>query len=256
MTKKINFDINMEKQLENRLRELAERSFQTGRYTYSDFLSEGECTLFLMEAGKFSFASPYLFGGADGCVRKVVRFGDISENNLRFPISTLKISPKNQKFAEKLSHRDILGATLSLGIERALIGDIIIKDNNTSFIFCLERIADFLTQNLTRIRHTEVICAHSSENIPPSNTRITERYFASSLRRDCVIAAVFRLSRNDVKEAFEHDLITINGMSCKNISAEIRSGDSIALRGKGKFYFVSSERTARGSEHITVERPT
>lgn len=245
----------MEKQLENRLRELAERSFQTGRYTYSDFLSEGECAQFLAEAGKFSFASPYLFGGADGCVRKVVRFGDISENNLRFPISTLKISPKNQKFAEKLSHRDILGATLSLGIERALIGDIIINDN-ISFIFCLDRIADFLTQNLNRIRHTEVICARSPETIPPSNTRKTERYFASSLRRDCVIAAVFRLSRNDVKEAFEHDLITINGIFCKNISAEIRSGDSIALRGKGKFYFISSERTARGSEHITVELPT
>lgn len=35
----------------------------------------------------------------------------------------------------------------------------------------------------------------------------------------------------------------------------MKAGDSVALRGKGKFYFISSELTAKGREHFTIERP-
>ena len=46
--------------------------------------------------------------------------------------SRLHITPVNSKFSDKLSHRDILGAVLNLGIDRSKIGDIILEDNKSS----------------------------------------------------------------------------------------------------------------------------
>ena len=44
---------------------------------------------------------------------------------------------------------------MSLGIERNLLGDIYI-DGKTAYLFCLDHIADYLKQNLTQIRHTNI----------------------------------------------------------------------------------------------------
>ena len=47
-----------------------------------------------------------------------------------FPISVLRIEPLINKFAEELGHRDYLGAVMNLGMERDVIGDILIRDKS------------------------------------------------------------------------------------------------------------------------------
>lgn len=46
------------------------------------------------------------------------------------PIKLIEIAPINSHYADKLSHRDVLGAILNLGIVRNKIGDIFLKDNS------------------------------------------------------------------------------------------------------------------------------
>ncbi|MBQ6096724.1 MAG: hypothetical protein IJK99_03150, partial [Bacteroidales bacterium] len=46
-------------------------------------------------------------------------------------------------------------AILNLGIDRSLTGDILIR-GKTAWLICLQNIADFLTDSLTRIRRTPV----------------------------------------------------------------------------------------------------
>lgn len=71
----------------------------------------------------------------------------------KYPIKCLKAEPLAAKFSEDLTHRDFLGAVLNLGIERAVIGDILVQ-KHTAWIFCHEKIADYIIENLTRVRHT------------------------------------------------------------------------------------------------------
>ena len=59
------------------------------------------------------------------------------------------------KFAETLSHRDYLGALMNLGIERYLIGDILV-DEKCAYIFCMSHIMDLLKEQLGQVRHTRV----------------------------------------------------------------------------------------------------
>lgn len=50
-----------------------------------------------------------------------------------YPIDCLRIEPKALKFSEELSHRDYLGALLNLGVDRSVIGDIVVQKKLPGF---------------------------------------------------------------------------------------------------------------------------
>ena len=143
--------------LKKRLEELARRSYTQNMFTFTDFLSLPELDLFYQNEPQLRFAGVTVFGGAEGVDRKIIRFG--SQEDLgyeeEFPIVCIAIEPILEKFGENLSHRDYLGALMNLGIERENLGDIFIKGKN-GYVFCLERIAEYILENLTQVRHTHV----------------------------------------------------------------------------------------------------
>jgi RNA-binding protein YlmH len=108
-----------------------------------------------------------------------------------FPISGLRIAPKNMKFASEFSHRDVLGSVLGLGLERDVIGDIYVKEKD-AYLFCAERIATFLTEQLSQVRHTNVVCslAQADEDAFEKEFQVVSRT-VSAIRIDSVAAAVF-----------------------------------------------------------------
>ena len=123
--------------------------------------------------------------GAEGCARQIARFGSCGCNG-DFPVVCLKITPKSRKFAQPYTHRDLLGALLSLGIERSAIGDLIVGED-CSYAFCLARIAPYLCENLTSVRHTDVVCTLTEERPKIANERRSERVTLSSLRCDVTV---------------------------------------------------------------------
>ena len=61
-------------------------------------------------------------------------------------MTCLKIEPKALRFSEELGHRDYLGALLNLGVDRSVVGDILIKDKEawfSVFIRCLTFLLKF-----------------------------------------------------------------------------------------------------------------
>lgn len=85
------------------------------------------------------FAGITLYGGREEAERKILRFGSEAELGYEqpFPICCIRIRPLSAKFADKLSHRDYLGALMNLGIERSTIGDILPGEGEA---FCSVRI--------------------------------------------------------------------------------------------------------------------
>ena len=115
---------------------------------------------------------------------------------VEYPVCWLEIQPAYPKYAEKLGHRDFLGSILGLGLERSCIGDLLIE-NSTARILCLERVQDFIIQELTQVRHTSVQA--KVIEIPESVARPkfeTIHGTVNSLRLDAVISLAFRLSRS------------------------------------------------------------
>ena len=143
----------------------------------------------------------------------MIRFGDPEElgYELPFPIVTLLISPVSPKFAERLSHRDFLGALMNLGIERSKLGDIVLRDGE-AYLFAREEIAEYIKESLTRVRHTDVRVS-LAECIPDGELYRTEprRIVLNGERVDAVIAKVYNLSRDEAQRLFAGRLVFING---------------------------------------------
>lgn len=237
------------------LTDLSEKTDRQGIFTFSDFLTPEEQSALLgikRQTGYFEF-----FGGADGTERNVVRFGNPADFGYTedYPILCLKVSPKNVKYAEKLSHRDYLGALMSLGIERNLIGDIIVKGAD-AYIFCLERIKNYLTENLTSIRHTDVkteVCT----SLPEGKLFETQelRLTVTSLRLDCVFAGVSNKSRSNVDELLRQKKVFLNSVICENGAKTLSPGDKVSVRGFGKFILADViGASKKGKEMILIEK--
>lgn len=239
----------------NRLKDLSEKSDKNLRFTFTEFLSlDEQSALKSIEREVSTFS---LFGGAPGCERVIARFGNPNDFGYEedFPISILKLQPKLKKFADDLVHRDFLGALMNLGIERKLLGDIIVKDN-VAYVFAMEKIADYICENLTRVKHT-VITPQIVPDIPEGQLFKTESISipVSSLRLDCIIAGIYNLSRSQVVEIFSSQKVFVNGRLIENISHAPKEKDIISVRGFGRFVFSSTGGTSKkGRVYVNLEK--
>lgn len=235
------------RQLGKRLTELAEKSSRQSIYTFTGFLGPAELDVYYRMERELSYAHPMLFGGTEGAERLVVRFGSPAETGYEeaFPIVLLKMEPLQQKYADVLGHRDFLGALMNLGIERSTLGDIFLKDN-CGYLFCLESIADFVAEELRKVKHTDIKCglAEASEALEKQE-KVRHSLTVSSERADAVIAALYHFSRTRSVELFRAKRVFINGKICENNSCILKRGDAVSVRGMGKFYYDGADRETR-----------
>ena len=191
------------------------------------------------------------FGGYENAERVVIGFGEEIKNE-DFPICCIKIEPLQQKFADKLSHRDFLGSLMNLGINRSTLGDIII-DDNCGYLFCLESISDYILENLTRVKHTSVKCTIISADKELKIKEPEEKeIIVSSIRADAIIGAVYKLSRNQVSALFSQQLVFINSKCITKPSAFLRENDVVSVRHKGRFVFCGELRKTK-KDRVIVE---
>ena len=230
--------------LQKRFLELAEKSYVRGSYTFTNFLSLAEQDIFQRVRREFAHVPCRLFGGCE----------DLCGYDQPFPIQCVKAAPLSRKFADKLTHRDVLGALMNLGIDRAQLGDIVVREE-AAYLFCTETIAPFLLENLTRAKHTELTCS-LSETLPEGSlfTLQPESCLVSSERADGVAAHVYRLSRNEMAERIRAGKLFVNGRRCESGSLVLKPGDVVSLRGEGRFRYGGVEReTKSGKFSVTIE---
>ena len=236
------------------LKDLSKKADRSGRYTFSDFLNLDEQNT--LQSAKRDLIRFECFGGGMGCERVMARFGALDEMGYEapFPIVCVKICPLQQKFADELTHRDILGAVMNLGIERGCLGDIVLRDN-VAYLFALERIAPYICENLTKVKHTTVYC-EITDTPPEGELYRTEpvRLNVTSLRVDCAVAALYHLSRGNTEKLFTAQKVFINGRLCSG-SVQLKENDVISVRGFGRFAFASvTGNTKKGRNIIIVNQ--
>ena len=242
--------------LKKRFLELARKSYNSGIFTFTDFLGLAEQSAFSEIKREISGIPYTAFGGAEGAERVMIRFGSEEElgYELPFPIRTVKAEPASQRFADKLTHRDFLGAILNLGIERKCVGDIVIKDN-VGYIFAREDIAEFIASELTRAKHTELRTSITDE-LPKGELYRTEtRHIqANGERLDAIVAKVFSLSREDAQRLFLKGLVFVSGRCVENTSYIPKQGEIISVRGLGRMIYRGCDSlTKKGKMNISLE---
>lgn len=235
-----------EVKLKKRFLELADRSYRSDKFIFTDFLSMAEVSLLYSLEREIGPKNMTLFGGIEDAERCVARFGnpDSFGYTEEFPILCIKVEPLMQKFSDDLSHRDILGSIMGLGIERSNLGDILINDNR-AYVFCLERMAAYVIDNLSKVRHTSVKCSLTEE--VPSNTAdgMEMNVQAHGERIDGLVSKIYGLSRSKSIDLFRQQKVFVNGRVCENNSYNLKKNDMVSVRGSGRFKFLGIIGTTR-----------
>lgn len=237
------------------LKDLADRTYRANVYTFSDFLAMADLSDFYQAAADFKHVSYSVWGGNEACERKMIRFGDPESLGYDedFPITALLIKPVIEKFSDDLNHRDFLGSLMNLGIERDVLGDIFVRENR-AILFVKDSMADYIIENLYKIRHTQVKVERVEDigSLSVSERRELSVSVASE-RIDGVVAKVYNLSRSESAELFVSGKIFLNGRLMENESRKLTPGDVVSVRGYGKFEFLELGGLSRkGKQYVKV----
>lgn len=136
-----------------------------------------------------------------------------------------------------LTHRDYLGALLALGIERHVLGDLVVLDASHALLFCEADIAPYLCAELTRVGKDGI----KVEQLPLSTEfELPQRYASvtdtvASPRFDCIAAALCGLSREKAQMLIRAGECTVDYEPCDRCDKIIEPPCVLSLRGYGKF---------------------
>ena len=232
---------NEVEQLKKRILELARRAEARGVPVETEFLTPAEqLELTRLRPGPFAFD-----GGFEAAERRCAVLLPWDGCEWESRVVCLEIAPTGEKFAGELSHRDYLGSLMALGLRRETMGDIVVQGKR-AYLFCLESVAGYISQQLEQVRRTHVrvgVCDPGCVQPPeaPRESSVT----VSSARLDALVAAVYRLSRGEAQRLFERELVLVNSLPPRSPGLAAKEGDVISVRGHGRFVFLAAAGETR-----------
>lgn len=170
--------------------------------------------------------------GADYLERRIfVIHPDRMEN----PLCVAKVD--NLDPMHSLKHKDYLGSLMSLGMNRERFGDVLVR-GDTGYIVIFRESYSFIRENLHTIGRCgiDISLLEYEEALAFLEPTLTmETGIISSLRLDAVVALIARTSRSKALDALASGNVLLNYNVVRDKSKEIREGDTLTIRGTGKF---------------------
>lgn len=194
------------------------------------------------------------FGGLDECGRKMLGIAPdyMEAEDLDFPISVLEVRFHKDY---QLSHRDFLGSLMALQIKREKVGDILVSEG-LAVIFVQEDLKDFVIQNIEKIGRVGVALREVTESpIRPVQEFKEISGTVASLRIDCILALITRLSRTKAAELISSGRVMVQYAEVDSANLIVKPGDVVSVRGYGKFILLDEiHETKKGRFHIKINQ--
>lgn len=226
-----------------RVKDTAQLCVRTDKPKFLGFLTEGEIAK-AQEILKTVGVRYEFFGGFEQADRLMLCCKPDWCEEVSFPIVAVTATFRE---CDNLSHRDILGSLMGLGITRESVGDILIEKGRAVF-FITEEIADFVLSELTKAGRVGLkLKIGADEPLPQLSSIVNLSETVASPRLDCVVAAILKISRAKAVALIEEGLVSINSAACIKATRLVSPDDKITVRGKGKFIVNSlADKTKKG----------
>lgn len=151
-------------------------------------------------------------------------------------VSLSAIAIEGNFLFDPATHRDFLGAMLGTGIVRDKVGDIIVLGERGAQAIVVPELFDFLSMSLTQVRSVPV----KVRQLDWSELQIREpkkkelATVEASLRLDAIASAGFGMSRSKMVDLISAGDVRVNWKEITSASTPVKTGDLIAIRGKGR----------------------
>lgn len=217
-------------------------------------LSSAEVLLHLAGVGGTEYVT---LGGYEGAERRLIVFLpdwlDAQSAAEQSPIRCLRAKYRPEY---GLSHRDILGSLMGMGIIREKTGDILVGRESCDLIV-LESVADFLLQSWDQAGRAKlsVSAIETADLSAPEETCEEVRDTVMSLRLDAIAATGFKMARGKAAALIESGRVQVNWLDCTKPDRPLGEGDTVSARGLGKFKVAEvGGVTKKGRTSIVIKR--
>ena len=221
--------------MQQHLDELCERAANRRQPLFSRFLNLSEQKEAVIAARKAQ-AEYLLYGGAEDCERRMLGVGSEAPEPGDFPIVCLKVTRRSDHYGEALEHRAVLGTIMGTGIERELVGDIVLLDG-AAYVFCVSSMADMLCAALTRVGRTDTDCEITSPPAAALRKLTPVKIQAASPRVDAIAAHLYHLSRGDMLELIRQGKVQVDDAPVTKPDQLLKPGQVLSVRGYGRSRF-------------------
>ena len=205
----------------------------------SGFLDPFELKMVISKLKKNEYSTFSVF---DDCDKKIL----YSKN-----IPIVKLFKINSY--EELKHQEIMGSLYSLSIDKSMIGDIII-DNDEYYFYIIGKMDSFILDNLFMIGNKHVNIEEVSISALSSYKKKYEvkNIIVPSLRIDAVISKIINTSRSNCVDLIKNKCVILNYSLLKEGSIYLKENDVFSIRRYGKYKFSKVIKSTK-KENIIIE---
>lgn len=236
-----------------------EQMGKTQKIESTDFLDMYQVSLVETFLKKISFENYKLYGGFEDAERKILIVypekytEEMLSKNYGKLLKIVRVELGEEEKG-KYAHRNYLGGIVKLGLKREKVGDILVFDEGADII-TLNDFAEILQTelgSLTRFQNSNIISLELS-NLRALELKLEEvKIIVPSLRLDNIVSDIARTSRSKASEIIAQERVFVNGQNETKQSKQIKQGDVITIRGKGRFVIKEFTGTTRSGRTVVL----
>ncbi|MEH2079534.1 MAG: photosystem II S4 domain protein [Nostoc sp.] len=214
----------------------AEQAIKTWEVVLTDFLSPPELAEIQRVFNRLTEVQLVAWGGYPQAERQRIAIARSELPLDRSQVSLIAVEIAGNFLFDTASHRDFLGAMLGTGIVREKTGDVIVLGERGAQAIVTPELVEFLSMNLKQVRSVPV----KTQQIELTELKVREpkkkelTTVEASLRLDAIASAGFGMSRSKMVDFIDAGDVRVNWKEVTQASSQVKSGDLIAIRSKGR----------------------
>ncbi|MEH2324229.1 MAG: photosystem II S4 domain protein [Nostoc sp.] len=214
----------------------AEQAIKTWEVVLTDFLSPPELAEIQRVFNRLTEVQLAAWGGYPQAERQRIAIARSELPLDQSQVSLVTVEIAGNFLFDTASHRDFLGAMLGTGIVREKTGDIIVLGERGAQAIVVPELVEFLSMSLQQVRSVPV----KTQQIEITELRVREpkkkelTTVEASLRLDAIASAGFGMSRSKMVDFIDAGDVRVNWKEVTQASSQLKSGDLIAIRSKGR----------------------
>jgi photosystem II S4 domain protein len=234
----------------------AEQAIKTWEVVMTDFLSPPEIAEIQQMFSRLTEVQITHWGGYPQAERQrlAIARSELPLDHTQVAIAALDIA--GNFLFDPANHRDFLGAMLGTGIVREKTGDIIVLGEQGAQVIVVPELVEFLELQLQQVRSVSV----KTRSIELTELKIREpkkkemNTVEASMRLDAIASAGFGMSRSKMVDLINGGDVRVNWKEIQNSSHQLKAGDLIAIRGKGRLQIGEVAVTKKDRYRIQLTR--
>jgi photosystem II S4 domain protein len=234
----------------------AEQALKTWEIVCTDFLSPPEWAEAERIFARLNDLQLLAFGGYPQAERKRIAIArtEIPLDESQVELTALDIS--GNFLFDSATHRDFLGALLGNGLVRDKVGDVLVLGERGAQAIVVPELVDFLELNFNQVRSVPV----KTRRVPLEELKVREpkkkelTSTEASMRLDAIASAGFGMSRSKMVDLINSGDVRVNWREISSTSHALKSGDLIAIRGKGRLEIGEVMITKKDRYRIQMTR--